>query len=75
MSNQPAALGLTGRISAASARHPWRTIAIWVVLTLALVASSRVLGGVFTTDISFTDRPESQASRELLKTWQGEPFF
>lgn len=75
MSTPPAALGLTGRISAASARRPWTTIAIWVVLAVALVASSGVVGGVFTTDISFTDDPESQTSRELLKAWQGEPFF
>ncbi|RJQ07196.1 MAG: MMPL family transporter [Dehalococcoidia bacterium] len=68
-------LGLTGRASAASARHPWRTIAIWVVLAAALMGASGAMGGVFTTDISFTSKPESQRSRDILKEWQGEPLF
>jgi putative drug exporter of the RND superfamily len=68
-------LGLTGKISAASARRPWLTITVWAVIGTALVATSGTLGGVFTTDISFTDNPESQRARELLKAWQGEPLF
>ena len=68
-------LGLTGRLSAVSARHPWKVIGIWVVATVALMVSSGIVGGVFTTDISFTDNPESQTARELLREWQGEPLF
>ncbi len=68
-------LGLTGRVSAASARHPWRTIALWFFLTVGLVGGSGAVGGVFTTDISFTDNRESQIARDLLKAWQGEPLF
>ena len=68
-------LGLTGKLSAVSARHPWRVIGIWVVATVVLMVSSGIVGGVFTTDISFTDNPDSQTARELLKKWQGEPLF
>lgn len=68
-------MGLTGRVSAASARHPWRTIAVWLALAVGLVGSSRAVGGVFTTDISFTNQPESQIARDILKEWQGEPLF
>lgn len=68
-------LGLTGRVSAASARHPWRTIAVWFALAVVLVGASGKVGGVFTTDISFTDQPESQIARDILKQWQGEPLF
>ena len=74
-SSNTSGLGLTGKLSAVSARHPWRVIAIWVVATVVLMVSSGIVGGVFTTDISFTDNPESQTARELLKEWQGEPLF
>ncbi len=70
-----ASLGLTGRLSAASARKPWLTIAIWAVAGVLLMAASGAIGGVFTTDISFTSNPESQHARETLKEWQGEPLF
>ena len=68
-------LGPTGRLSAASARRPKLVIAVWVILTVVLMGASGAVGGVFTTDISFTSHPESQTARELLKTWQGEPLF
>ncbi len=74
-SSNTSGLGLTGKLSAVSARHPWRVIGIWVVATMVLMVSSGIVGGVFTTDISFTDNPESQTARELLKEWQGEPLF
>ena len=68
-------LGLTGKLSAASARNPWKVIGIWVAATILLMGSSGYVGGVFTTNISFTDNPESQTARELLNEWQGEPLF
>lgn len=68
-------MGLTGRVSAASARHPWRTIVLWLVLAAALIGASGAVGGVFTTDISFTNQPESQTAREILTGWQGEPLY
>lgn len=68
-------MGMTGRISAASARHPWPVIAVWVIATIVLMGVSGAVGGVFTTDISFTSQPESQTAREILKEWQGEPLF
>ncbi|RLT35948.1 MAG: MMPL family transporter, partial [Chloroflexi bacterium] len=74
-SSHTSGLGLTGKLSAVSARHPWRVIAIWVVVTVVLMVSSGIVGGVFTTNISFTDNRESQTARELLKEWQGEPLF
>ncbi len=76
MAKDSSSLGLTGRISAASARHPWRVIGLWVVLAVILVGASQAVGGgVFTTDIAFTNQPDSQMSRNILKEWQGEPLF
>jgi hypothetical protein len=41
----------TGSLAAACARHPWRTIAAWIVLTvLAVVSIATLLGGSLTTE-------------------------
>lgn len=75
MAQYASSLGLTGRVSAASARHPWRVIVLWLVIAVSLVGASQYVGGVFTTDIAFTNEPDSQMSREILQKWQGEPLF
>ncbi|MEX0753719.1 MAG: MMPL family transporter [Actinomycetota bacterium] len=52
----------------ASARHPWRTITIWVVAVVAFgTASSALLGDVLTPDIEFTNDPESVRAGELIE--------
>ncbi len=69
-------LGLTGRLSMASARHPWLVIGAWLAALVAITAISVVTGSRLTTDISFSNAPESQVARELLQDARGgEPFF
>jgi RND superfamily putative drug exporter len=46
----------------ASARHPWRTIASWLVVTAAVFALAGAVGGTFTDDFS---SPGSQSARAL----------
>lgn len=59
-------------LARASASRPWRTIFIWaVVLAVALVASSQLLGNALTTDISFTDDPDSDRAAEILEDLRG----
>ena len=52
----------------ASARHPWRTMGVWV---LALVAAAAVivlvLPGTLTTQYTFLGNPGSQVGRDLLQ--------
>jgi putative drug exporter of the RND superfamily len=55
----------TKALAAASARHPWRTIAAWiVVLLLAVVAVATLLGGSLTTEGAPTNDPESERADE-----------
>ncbi|MEO6511920.1 MAG: MMPL family transporter, partial [Nocardioides sp.] len=52
----------TRSIALASARHPWRTIASWIVVAVAVFAAAGVAGGTFTDDFS---SPGSQSARAL----------
>jgi RND superfamily putative drug exporter len=54
-------------LARASSRHPWRTLAAWVVLIVTMGAvSSRLLSGVLSQDVSFTNRPESVRAQDVL---------
>jgi uncharacterized membrane protein YdfJ with MMPL/SSD domain len=50
-----------------SARHPWRTIAAWIVLVVVGVVSiGALLGGALTTEGNPTNNPQSQRAKEAL---------
>ena len=54
-------------IARASSRHPWRTIGIWGAVFFAMIAvSGTLLSGVLTTDISFTNTPESIKAQNII---------
>jgi RND superfamily putative drug exporter len=55
-------------IARASSRHPWRTVAIWLVIfVLAGASSSVLLGSALTTDIDFTNTPEAKEAQQILE--------
>ena len=57
----------TASLARASARHPWFVVAAWVVaLVLAGFASALLLGDALTSEINFTNEPESAKGRRLL---------
>jgi putative drug exporter of the RND superfamily len=63
---QPSRFSTAG-LARASARHPWRTLGVWlVVLVLALVSASG-LGKALTSSTNFTRTPESQVGANLLE--------
>ena len=64
-------LGITGRMAAGSARHPWSVIGAWLVLIIGLTVASGIAGGSFTTQIEFTNDPESQRGLNVLETARG----
>ena len=64
-------LGITGRIAAGSARRPWLVIGIWIAVIVGLQVGGSIAGGVFTTQIEFTNSPESQQGLDLLETARG----
>ena len=58
----PASLGQS------AARHPWRTLAIWVgALLTAVILSASILGDALTTDTDFTNEPEAKRASSLLE--------
>jgi RND superfamily putative drug exporter len=63
-------------IARASSRHPWRTVVVWlVVIATAGFLSATLLGDALTTDVAFTDRPESVRAQTLLDEMRGDPKF
>jgi uncharacterized membrane protein YdfJ with MMPL/SSD domain len=55
------------RLTAMCARHPWRTIGVWVALVLvAVVAIGGLLGGALTTEGNPTNNPQSQRAKDVL---------
>lgn len=56
------------RVARASARRPWLTVALWIVLLGAAgFVTSRFLADALTTDFDFTNRPESVRAQDLLE--------
>ncbi|GMU41727.1 MAG: membrane protein [Chloroflexota bacterium] len=69
-------LGFTGRLSTWSARHRWIVIGIWLAMLVGVSTAGNALGGAYTTDIEFTNEPESQTARELLRSFRGtDPLY
>jgi RND superfamily putative drug exporter len=55
-------------LARASSRHPWRVIVVWVLVVAGMgIASERFLSDALTTDIDFTNRPESKRAMELIE--------
>ncbi len=58
--------GFTGRWAGASARHPWRTIAVWVVVVAAAVMLAGNLDSVLTQDGDLLVETESETADGLI---------
>jgi RND superfamily putative drug exporter len=58
----------TASLARWAGRHPWRTLAVWVVALLtAGVLSSQLLGDALTTDTDFTNEPEAKRAAAMLE--------
>jgi putative drug exporter of the RND superfamily len=58
----------TEKLARASARHPWRAIAVWIfILAAAAISAKAFLGTALTTQGSFTNRPESIRAQNLIE--------
>ena len=63
----------TESLARASAKRPWGTVAIWVLLLVAAgLLTSALLGDALTTSITFIDEPESDRALELIEELRGE---
>lgn len=54
-------------LARASARHPWRTLGIWLVILVLALASATRLGDALTSSVNFTGNPDSQVGADLLE--------
>ena len=52
----------TRNLALAGARHPWRTIASWVLVVVAMFAAAAATGGAFADDFA---SPGSQSARAM----------
>ena len=60
-------LPFTARLARASALHPWRVVGAWVLVLVASIVIMGVIGTNTTTEIRFTNDPESQHGMEVLE--------
>ena len=60
-----------GRLAVWSARHRWWVIAGWASVVAALIVASSVVTSTFTTQIEFTNDPESQQATDVLVDYRG----
>jgi RND superfamily putative drug exporter len=56
----------TAGLARISALHPWRVLGCWVVALAAAAFAAQGLGDALTTEVTFTNRPESVVGDELL---------
>jgi RND superfamily putative drug exporter len=62
-------------IANASARHPWRTVGIWVVVLVAsFVITGTLLSSALTNEATATNNPDSIQAKELLEDRLRGPF-
>ena len=60
-------MGVTERLARSSSRHPWRTLAAWVVaIVVALAFAIFFLPGNLTTNGHVTGNPESKQAEDLF---------
>jgi putative drug exporter of the RND superfamily len=57
---------LTGKVGGAAARHPWRTIAAWLILIVALFGLKTAFGGQYQDNYALPGAP-SQAGADFLQ--------
>jgi RND superfamily putative drug exporter len=68
-------LGWSGRLAAWSAAHRWQVVAGWLLALIVVSALAARIGGVFTTEIEFTNSPESQTAKRIIERVRGsEPL-
>src|SRR5215211_1834438 len=58
----------TAGLARLSAKRPWTTVGVWlVILVLAIVSTASSLGDALTTEANFLNKPESVRGLDLLE--------
>ncbi|HEX7103801.1 MAG TPA: MMPL family transporter [Nitrolancea sp.] len=56
----------TAGLARRSARHPWRVVAIWLVILALGVVAATGLGNALSSDVNLTNSPDSVKGKDLL---------
>jgi RND superfamily putative drug exporter len=64
-------VAFTQRISLASARHPWFTIGVWLIVLVACGAVYLLMGDVFTSSSKFLNEPDAKKAADLIQEHGG----
>ena len=60
-------MGVTARMARTCARHPWRTVGVWVAAAVvSVVLTGALLSDALTTEGDFVGTPESQRAIDLM---------
>ena len=71
----------TSGLARITARHPWRTILVWVVILAVFGWQASMIGGRTTSEFEFNTKPESVKGFDLIEQHMGgkqpltEPVF
>ncbi len=57
----------TAGLARASARHPWRTLGLWLVVLVVAGVLAAGMGGALQSEADFTTTPDSKRAAELLE--------
>jgi RND superfamily putative drug exporter len=58
--------GITGKLARVSALHPWKTVAVWIVVLVIGLASMATIGNRFTMNEEFRIDLESRVADDLI---------
>ena len=65
----------TAGLASASARHPWRTVGLWIAFVVAALVVSSNFGGGMTGTTDYTNNPDSKQAETLIEQRIGaDPF-
>ena len=64
-------MALDRRSGTVTARHPWRTIAVWVVILAVAGWQASMIGNRTTSDFKFNTKPESVKGFDLIEQHMG----
>ena len=57
----------TAGLARASARHPWRTLTLWLAIIIVAGVLAARMGGALNSSSDFTNTPDSKRAEQLLK--------
>jgi len=62
----------TEALALASARRPWRVVAVWLIALIgSIIVIATLLSSALTSEVNLTNNPESERADAFLEKWRG----